>query len=130
MEACYVFQNAGDAEELGRKLTTTYPIQQWEGGLLRLRFIQVTALAASLAMATPTPQMSLLSFEVPRCALQKPAPSIAHFARLTASASAPSRSLVGNRGPTAHRTRRNPLPLPTTMAIRTVALASAIASAF
>ena len=81
-------------------------------GFLRRPSTNLVALQEpSSATATPIRPMSLRSFVVPRCAWLRPVRSIVLSVRPTASASALSKSLDGNRRPLVRPIRRDPHPL-------------------
>jgi len=114
----------------GSMRCATSATQYLVGGFLRPLSTRVLALGVSPAMAMRTVSMYLLSSMVPRCVLLRRVPSTVHSERPMASGCARSRSSAGNRRRMVHLIR-NALPrLATTMAIRTVSLASVIASAF
>ena len=83
-----------------------------------------------IATAMRTHPTFLHSYEAPRCAWPRLAPLTALSGRPTASASARSRSLDGNRRPLVDPIRRDLHRLQITMVIRVGTLASAIAFVF
>ena len=109
-----------DALGLERAYNAHYQSPPRIAGYSRLQSTRPPSRIVLWATATPIPPTSLPSFVAPRCESPKPAPSIVLFERPTASACARSRSSAGNRRLTGRLIRINPLPLHTTMVIRTV----------
>src|ERR1700719_1517901 len=121
---------ATDAPESARLFRGVYQTRSLADGSSRQSPTGLADREDSLATAMRTHPTFLHLSVAPKCAWPKRVPSTALFARLTALASAPSKSSDRNRGLLVRPIRRDPYPLQITAVIRMGTLASAIAFVF